>query len=418
MNNPLQKRVDIDVSLARPRTDKSELPRLCMVGVVPYDAPIISEMSPGSSVRRSHYVYGQPYVEQVRLSSVAQSRLLPGIDMQHPSKLRDALVAMLGSGVAEVDCILARVPGVYPWELTNQTVVELLDSFFNEIPGAMIVFPDAGGPWPRSWQQHHDNYEQQQNLLAAVKQYGPLFAEHFQLGFFDMINLPNQEAQQVFNSLLGHDVSLCCWSGNADTLEQHGWRSCAAIVAGYIAKRLDVVTQSLVGHNVTLTTGRRIVKNRAHLLGGLEPLELDSQYEDNCVVLSIDKFGKSAQILSEYTMRRPRYEWSIPVMRTVKAIHQSLRQAADIFVFRPVKKVEAVALEKTVEMVLDPFYDMGILVGPDGTGKPTVSGQALPDYDQPMLSVDLSAMVRPWCQNISLKVMVKSGMDPVIEGGN
>ena len=24
--------------------------------------------------------------------------------------------------------------------------------YFTEISGAMIVFPDAGGPWPRSWQ--------------------------------------------------------------------------------------------------------------------------------------------------------------------------------------------------------------------------------------------------------------------------
>ena len=56
---------------------------------------------------------------------------------------------------------------------------------------------------------------------------------------------------------------------------------------------------------------------------------------------------------------------------------------------------EAVALEKTVEMVLNPFYERGILVGAEGSGRPSVSGEALPSHDKPMLSVNLSAMVRP-----------------------
>jgi hypothetical protein len=80
-----------------------------------------------------------------------------------------------------------------------------------------------------------------------------------------------------------------------------------------------------------------------------------------------------------------------------------------------VKKVEAVALEKTVEMVLNPFYERGILVGAEGKGRPSVIGEVLSSHTQPMLSVNLLAMVRPWCQNISLKVMVRSGEDPVIE---
>ena len=50
-----------------------------------------------------------------------------------------------------MDCILVRSPGVQCWDLANQSVVEILMEFFTEIPGAMIVFPDAGGPWPRSW---------------------------------------------------------------------------------------------------------------------------------------------------------------------------------------------------------------------------------------------------------------------------
>jgi hypothetical protein len=86
-----------------------------------------------------------------------------------------------------------------------------------------------------------------------------------------------------------------------------------------------------------------------------------------------------------------------------------------MFVFRGVQQIEAVALETAISMVLNPFYQMGILVGPGGEGMPTVRGEALPDHEIPMLSADLSAMLHPWCQNINLKVMVKSGMEPQIE---
>jgi hypothetical protein len=109
------------------------------------------------------------------------------------------------------------------------------------------------------------------------------------------------------------------------------------------------------------------------------------------------------------------YEWALPSLRTVKAIHQALTRAAEMFVFRPVQKVEAIALQTAIEMVLTPFYNLGIVVGPDGEGLPEVVGDAIPDYEEPMLTADLSAQVRPWCQSISLRIMVKSGSQPVIE---
>ena len=417
-SNPLQKRVNIEVSLARPQSSRQSLPRLCVVGVVPYDSPVISELSPGSLIRRSSLNHLEPFVEQVRLTSIAQSNLLPGIDNRYPSRLKDSVTTILEMGCNEVDCILVRVPGVHSWELTHQSVVEMVMGFFNDIPGAMIVFPDAGGPWPRSWSmdlERRVDPRQAQNLVNCIHTYGPVFAENFQLGFMDMVPENPENAHHTLNSVQGHDITLCSWTGDMDGMYKHGWRCSSAFLSGYINKRVDVVTQSLVGHEVKLVGGRKIVANRARLLTSEGRLAAPDVLSDNCAVLSIDRHGRKAQILSEYTLRRPRYEWSIPVMRTVKAIHQSLKQAADMFVFRPVKKVEAVALEKTVEMVLNPFYERGILVGAEGKGRPTVIGEALPSHSQPMLSVNLSAMVRPWCQNISLKVMVRSGEEPVIE---
>lgn len=413
--NSLQKRVNIDVSLVRPRSPRERLPRLVVVGIVPEDAPIISEVSPKTMIRQSYIQAGHPYVEQVRLSSIIQARLLPSIDMKYPSRLRDALIGALNVGADEVDFILARAPGVKPWELDRQEVVEMLMPFFNEVPGAMIVFPDLGGPWPRGYSPERFDDEQRQRLLAASRIYGQVFAENFQVGFFDLPQMQGSGLYQVFESLRGSDLSVCAWSGSEMNLRRHGWRSASIFTASYMCKRLDMVTQSIVGHQIPLGVGRKIVHDRSSLLGGEKILEVPVEIEENCILLHIGERGNRAEVLSEFTMRRPRYEWSMPTLRTVKAIHQSLRQAADMFVFRGVKKIEAVALETAVSMVLNPFYEMGILVGPEGKGAPTVRGEALPDHDLPMLSVDLSAMLHPWCQNINLKVMVKSGMEPQIE---
>ena len=131
--NPLQRRVNIDVSLARPQSSKQSLPRLCIVGVVPYESPIISDVSPGSQIRRSIFHKGDPFVEHVRLSSLAQTRLLPGIDHAFPSRLRDSVTAILEMGCDEVDCILTRSPSLKPWDLTDQVVLEMTSGFFNEI---------------------------------------------------------------------------------------------------------------------------------------------------------------------------------------------------------------------------------------------------------------------------------------------
>ena len=155
--NPLQKRINIEVSLARPQSSKQSLPRLVVVGIVPFDAPVISDLSPGSIIRRSAYNQREPFVEQVRLTSLSQVSLLPGIDAVSPSRLKDSVATILELGCNEVDCILVRAPNVQCWDLANQSVVEILVEFFTEIPGSMIIFPDAGGPWPRSWSMQIDN---------------------------------------------------------------------------------------------------------------------------------------------------------------------------------------------------------------------------------------------------------------------
>jgi hypothetical protein len=101
------KRVNIDIGLTRPLSPKYVPPKICMFGVVPMGAPVISEMAPQTLIQRSPTGANEPFVEQVRLSSVVQQHLLPAISHRYPSKLRDAFRILLASGCKEVDVVLA-----------------------------------------------------------------------------------------------------------------------------------------------------------------------------------------------------------------------------------------------------------------------------------------------------------------------
>ena len=155
MKNPLSKRVQIDVSLARPHSSREEYPRLIVLGIVPYDAPIISEIAPNTMIRRSSSNVEGPYVEQVRLSSPLQVKLLPGLKQK--SRLRDSLQSILTSGAEEVDFILARKSELECWQLDDADIAGMFVGYLNINQGAICIFPDAGGPWPRSIEYTEQN---------------------------------------------------------------------------------------------------------------------------------------------------------------------------------------------------------------------------------------------------------------------
>ncbi len=458
MKNPLSKRVQIDVSLARPHSTREEFPRLIVFGIVPYNAPVISEVAPNTMIRRSSSIVDGPYVEQVRLSSVLQGKLLPGL--QQNSRLRDSLQSILTSGAKEVDFILARKQNVKSWQLDEVDIAGMFVGYLNINQGSICVFPDAGGPWPRSieytdsnlWSSlpkennHHlpmerllssnsyedpyptDEFYQRIAGIRNIKNmYSSYLSDNFQIGLLDFpfsyskFTDPifcEEELPKIIHSLQGGDFLLCSWAGSFLKMQQHGWRCASSFVGGYLAAREDILTQSVIGHSFHLGTGRQITIERSSKLGGYKHKMIPSRLDDYGLVVEISsrRGNDFGQVLSEISTRRPDYEWPLPVLRTVKAIHQALTRASELFVFRPVKEVEAISLKNALEMVLTPFYNLGIVVGPNGEGTPQVSAVALPDYAEPMLSADLSAQIRPWCQNISLKVMVKSGSQPQIEG--
>jgi hypothetical protein len=322
----------------------------------------------------------------------------------------------LASGSREVDFILARGPDLLPWDLQEPSVVEMVASFLHGCHGSVVILPDAGGPWPRNFSQTTDEFERLSRLHGTVHMYSPHFVENFQLGFMDAI-VPNnlRDAENYIKTFRGSDVCLCSWTGDQQMLQEHGWKSASSHVAGYMGGKRSYITQSLVGHKIPLGIPRKKNHNRSRLLGASKVLQLHPVLEQNCINLQLEDKKHHGRILSELTFRSPMYEWSIPAVRTVKSIHLAIRRAADPFVFAPVKETEAMILKAAMESVLEPFYSAGVLVGPDGKGAPQVSAKPIRSPSTPMLSVDLSAQIKPWCQNISIKLMVKQGLQPEIQ---
>ena len=143
--------------------------------------------------------------------------------------------------------------------------------------------------------ERRTNDGQSRNLVHCVHSYGPVFADNFQIGFMDMVQESPEDARHTLNSVQGYDVTLCSWAGSADGMLAHGWRSSAAFLAGYINKRVDVVTQSLVGHEMPLVGGRKIVASRARLLGADQVDAVSDGVSDNCAILSVDMPRKKIQ---------------------------------------------------------------------------------------------------------------------------
>lgn len=414
MERTLQSNISIDITKIRPSTDKTQPPRLCVIGIVPYGSTIISHHHPQMMIRSTKFEQGQPFVEQIRFSSASQSPLLPAISFRAPSRLRDSLRSIMALGVSEVDFILTRAPGVLPWDLSHPEIAQMLSSYLASVQGAVIVFPDAGGPWPRAYGDLRYHDERMVNLRRAIAHFSPILADNFQVGLMDLVRPKSTETEAYLWSLQGADVGTCTWSGSHYNLSRHGWRSAASSIGAYVTNRQDLFAETIVGHYLPLGKGRQVVQDRGNLFGAPSMEPIDPIFLERCISLKLHPSKDVAQILSDPLNRRPIGEWSIASVRTVKAIHQALRRAADLFVFRPVQRVEAITFKTAIQMALTPFYNEGLLMGPGGSGEPEITTEALPDHEVPMLSADLAAQIQPWCRHISLKVVIKSGQQPII----
>ena len=134
----------------------------------------------------------------------------------------------------------------------------------------------------------------------------------------------------------------------------------------------------------------------------------------NAVLRLIDRRNR-AVVRSEPTLRRPIGEWSLPAVRTAKAVHQRVVSAAEPYVFERLERAQAFALVAAVSESLGPFIAAGVLVGPDGSGPPEVTGGVDANPVAPGLHADVTAQLRPWCQLVSVRVALRGGAQPTLE---
>lgn len=411
--NALDKRVEVKVGLTRTKSPRQSAPRVCIVGIATQDSPWLSDLYPDATVRMTrHRVGGTEAVEQLRFSAKSEQGPLPHIASSTPSRILDAFRLVLDSGAPEVDLLLVRSEGCMPWDFDKPQITELLGPFLSQMAGAVLIYPDAGGPWPNNRAALVPNWQRMVRLRDAIRRFATGWADHYQIGLMDMVPGTPEENRQILLGIAGADVALCQWVGGHDDIQRHGWRPGCAAVGGLLAHRSNRVTQGIVGQQVPLGRGRYTVRSRASRLGRSVPPPLDTVIADTCTVLELKPGADQAEIMSAPTFRRPLGEWSISSVRTVKMIHQRLVEAADMFVFRPAQEIEATALGASVELVLAPFYSSGIIVGPNGVGAPVVSSGVTRSRTEPGLYVDLTAQVRPWCQQVAVRVMVKTGTQP------
>ena len=348
MDRTLQRNISVDITKIKPATDKSIPPRLCVVGIVPFESPVIGHHHPQMTIRSTKFEERLPYVEQIRFSSIAQQGLLPSIAYRAPSKLRDSLKSLMALGISEVDYILARAPGVLPWDLNHPEIAQMFISYL----WCSRCCDCIGFRWSMAKAFGDLRYidDRQKNLRQCVQYFSA--SDNYQIGLMDFVQ-PKSDLKHIW---LVADGGLCTWSGSSHW--QDGWRSAAASIGGFIAI-VTIFPESIVGHYFALGEGelRRPFHSWAH--------QLKRPLIRSCLnTASTCRFTptKTSPRFCRSINRRPIGEWSIATVRLVKAIHH-LEKGADLFVFRPVKNIEAITFKRHSNGTA-PFYNGGLLNGP------------------------------------------------------
>ena len=409
------RRVDVQVGITR-RPIEPKLPATCcVVGISPEDHPSIGDAYAYARVRSTRGTGDSIRVDQIRFRASDDLSALPGLSGRPPSLIRDTVRLAFSAGADYVDVILARVPGRQPWDLDDEEVREVLDAFLFDQLGAMVVMPDAGGPIQLSPFSIEPPTARWQRVSRTIRRWEESWRERYQLGVLDCPTSSMDSIHQLLNETQGGDFVLCGWRGNPQRLLAHGWRSAGGLAAGVLAREGTGVVQGIEGRVLQLGPGRRVHGDRSALLG-LEPIipEVES-LDEFCVLMDLHPEQNRARVRSELTCRRPFRGWPLPSVRTVKAIHYMIREAANHFVFTQVNALNAFNLSNSIRSVLGPYTRKGLLVGPDGSGSPKIHGSFDRNPEAPSLIADVTAQLQPWCRSIKVRVSLKQGLEPLIE---
>lgn len=409
-----RRRVQVQVGVIRAAPAARVEPNLLIIGLAGPSAAPIADRQPALLMRSTLDQGGAVGVEVVRLSSPGHAALLPSLGSPVPSMLRVAAEGCFASGARELRVALVHGADLLPWSFSRSDVVEALDPVLTDHPGAFLLFPDLAGPPDVGLQGAEDPAVRWARTRVSARLYAQRWMDNFQIACLDAPAAPTTPDE--VEALLGIDLALCAFRGRPSRMRQVGWRSAAATFAGLMAATDDPV-RGHIGRRVALPPSRHI----RPLVWGLESdrrhdlAESSQSAWDRCAVLDVDDDDNFATVRSDPTFRRPIGQWSAPALRTVKALHRTVLRAAEAVLFRPVDTAHSLALLTALNQVLRPFIEVGVLVGAQGQGAPSVETEIVRDPAAPGLAGTISGQLRPWCARVRVRVELREGQQAQVE---
>ena len=286
-----------------------------------------------------------------------------------------------------------------------------MDGLFDQL-GAMVVMPDAAGPAKVTEFDESDHDERWLRIYRTIRRWEESWRDRYQVGAFDCPDLRLDSIHNLLDLTRGGDFILCGWRGSERRLRAHGWIRSGFDCRCWLESNGCHSRRGRAGAGV----GRRL-PDSTESLGNLgeETQEVDHSLDDFCVLMDIHPDQDRARVRTELTCRRPYRGWPLPAVRTVKALHYMVREAASHFVFNQVDALNAFNLSNSLELVLRPYISAGMLVGPGGKGAPRIQGNFDRNPLAPSLIADITAQLQPWCRQVKVHVALSLGREPQIE---
>ena len=368
---------------------------VCMLVVRQSPDEMFGSHAAGSGVR----VLGQPgwgvCIEHTRFRSSDGLVALPGLDHDEPSLLRDAVACSLSAGAPAVDIVAVRVGR----DATGEDVLDQILAYLPELTGGILCIPDL-------------RQSTSESLVGAVQALGPFLSEFMIVACLDVS--PGEDEVALSEALMGADVALCAWTGRADRLGAHGWRSAAAVVAGVLAASTAHPGESLLDVSVALPPGRVVDVGRLSKLTVRDSAPVQEVTPSEVIYLRLDSGKDRATVESEPVLRMPVGTWTLPSLLLVKRLHRAVVETAAEFTFRPVTDPHAFALTTAMIGALYPFVAAGLLVGSGGKGVPEVTVGSVRDPLSPGFLVDFVGVLQPWSRKVEVRVRLHGGSSPEV----
>ncbi len=402
----MSRQVSIRVGAERPGVVRAERARmvLCAVGPMAWADPG-TQFRPFVVAERGNRDTG-PHIAHLRLPPSARRELLPGLAGAPGSRLRDALTLAHAGGVDAVDVMIARAPGLTPWDLASPAAVGLLEPMLESVPGTVVCFPDASGPSPRGRMVPPPGVRLA-SLVMSVRRYAQAIADQWQTLVVDLPRVDSDLLYRALEDLDGSDAALVAWRGDERAIAKHGFRPGSALVASLLASS-RMPSDSLVGRKVALPGGRPAPAMRLHDLGvPVDRIGVPDVADRATVPLSLDARGAVAEVVSEPSLRRPAGTWSLPMLRTAKLVHHRIVVASNAFTFREANEEQALILQAALLEALADLERRGI-IGGNGPGD-RIEVQTAPYRNpaQPALVASVTVFLRPWLQRVHVDLTLR-----------